>query len=136
MSYDLRLFPKIYQLCRNWFLLSCHKLVGFPVGEIRLRKGIVFKTNLGKIGPADLAMLTESWCEQCYTPAFLAICPGDVVFDIGSNNGYFAVLAATLAKSGRIYAFEPVPALAALIRVNARANGLANIEVENVAVSE
>ncbi|MFC5455676.1 FkbM family methyltransferase [Prosthecobacter fluviatilis] len=42
---------------------------------------------------------------------FLALIrPGDVVFDVGANEGYFTLLASDLVGSGgKVHAFEPVP---------------------------
>lgn len=42
---------------------------------------------------------------------FLALIrPGDVVFDVGANEGYFTLLASDLVGSaGEVHAFEPVP---------------------------
>lgn len=49
--------------------------------------------------------------------------PGGVFYDIGSNVGFFALLAAhVVGPGGHVYAFEPVPENAACIRANARAN--------------
>lgn len=61
--------------------------------------------------------------------------PGAVFYDVGSNIGFFAMIAARLVgASGRVYAFEPVPANAECIRANARRNHLANLEVVQAAV--
>ena len=50
--------------------------------------------------------------------------PGDVVVDIGANIGYFSLLAAgRVGPSGRVIAFEPVPAIADLLQDNADRNG-------------
>lgn len=56
--------------------------------------------------------------------------PGGVFYDIGSNIGFFALIAArAVGPSGHVYAFEPVPENAACIRANARANHLDTITV-------
>ncbi len=63
--------------------------------------------------------------------------PGATFFDIGSNVGFFAVLAARrVGPSGRVHAFEPVPAIADDIVANAERNGLKNVTVHTVAVSD
>jgi FkbM family methyltransferase len=63
--------------------------------------------------------------------------PGGVFFDIGANVGFFSLLAARLVgPGGRVVAFEPVPALAARVRANARRNRLATVAVLEVAVSD
>src|SRR5688572_25202486 len=39
-----------------------------------------------------------------------SITPGDVVFDIGANVGFYTLLASDLVgSSGHVYSFEPVP---------------------------
>jgi FkbM family methyltransferase len=46
----------------------------------------------------------------------------DAVFDVGANAGVFAYAAAA-AGARRVFAFEPIPRLASLIRENAERNG-------------
>lgn len=62
---------------------------------------------------------------------------GDVFYDIGANAGFFGLIAARLVgPTGHVYAFEPVPRVAATIRRSARLNGLSNITVIQAAVSD
>jgi FkbM family methyltransferase len=61
---------------------------------------------------------------------------GDVFYDIGANIGFFTVIGARLVgPTGHIYAFEPVPEIAAGIRRNANINNLGNVTVFEKAVS-
>lgn len=61
--------------------------------------------------------------------------PRDVFYDIGSNIGFFSLVAARLVGSlGRVYAFEAVPANAKRIGANAARNRFANVDVLPVAV--
>jgi FkbM family methyltransferase len=64
--------------------------------------------------------------------------PGDTFLDAGSHFGLYAVgAAAIVGPSGRVVAFEPTPASAALVRRNVALNGLsARIEVQEAAVAE
>ena len=56
--------------------------------------------------------------------------PGDVVYDIGANVGFFTVLAARLVGSGgAVVAFEPLPSTAEALRRNAALNGFAHVTV-------
>jgi FkbM family methyltransferase len=62
--------------------------------------------------------------------------PGGVFYDIGANVGFFATLAAKLVgANGRVYAFEPNPACAAMVRRNATLNAFAHLTVVEAAVS-
>lgn len=62
---------------------------------------------------------------------------GRVLYDIGANVGFLSVVGAQLVgPSGAVYAFEPVPANARLIRRNATLNQLKQIEVLDMAVGE
>ena len=62
--------------------------------------------------------------------------PGAVVYDLGANAGFYAIIAAhSVGPEGAVYAFEPTPTLAQRIRENARSNGFANLHVIEMAVS-
>ncbi len=65
------------------------------------------------------------------------IAPGAVVYDVGANIGFFALLAARFAgESGRVLAFEPVPAVAELVREAAQRSQLAGrVDVRAQAVA-
>lgn len=57
-----------------------------------------------------------------------ALAPGDVFVDAGANIGYFSVLAAAaVGEGGAVFAFEPDPANAALLRESVRRNGFEGI---------
>ena len=53
----------------------------------------------------------------------IAIREGDVVFDVGANVGVFAVRAVQRFHGVSVYAFEPVPAIFAVLAQNARSFG-------------
>lgn len=64
--------------------------------------------------------------------------PGGTVYDVGANIGFFSLLAARFAGAGgRVLAFEPVPAVAELVREAAQRSGLADrVEVLAQAVAD
>lgn len=63
------------------------------------------------------------------------VAPDDVVVDIGANVGYYTLLFASLARKGRVIAFEPIPEQAALIERSLAANGHAHAVVHRLALS-
>ena len=64
--------------------------------------------------------------------------PGDVVLDVGAFAGIHAIMAARkVGRSGRVIAFEPTPAVAALARRHFAWNGLGDrIRLVEAAVSD
>jgi FkbM family methyltransferase len=59
-----------------------------------------------------------------YAPFAAAVRPGATVFDIGAHIGIFALGAAKRAgESGRVFAFEPSPETAAVLRRHVELNG-------------
>lgn len=60
--------------------------------------------------------------------------PSGIVFDIGANTGYYALLASSaVGPSGQVHAFEMQPAMSAILRRNVRRNGLGNVRVVDAA---
>jgi FkbM family methyltransferase len=61
--------------------------------------------------------------------------PGDVVFDVGANVGFYSLLAATcVGPDGRVFAFEPLPANLVYLRQHLALNEVHNVEVVPAAV--
>jgi len=62
---------------------------------------------------------------------------GDVMLDIGANYGAVGLLAARVVGSkGRVHCFEPQPELADAIVYSAQINGLRNLTVHQLALSD
>ncbi|HYW06680.1 MAG TPA: FkbM family methyltransferase, partial [Longimicrobium sp.] len=49
---------------------------------------------------------------------------GAVVFDVGANIGLFTLQASQLSRGARVHAFEPIPAVAQVLRANVRLHGI------------
>lgn len=63
--------------------------------------------------------------------------PGSVVFDVGAHVGYYTVLSSVLAgPSGKVIAFEPLPANLKYLRRHLRLNGCDNVRVLTNCVGE
>lgn len=56
--------------------------------------------------------------------------------DIGANVGYFTMLMAKNAPRGLVYAFEPIPLNASMLRTSAELNSFKNIEIIESVVGE
>ena len=65
------------------------------------------------------------------------IAPGNTVYDIGANVGFYTLLAAVLAgREGRVVAFEPLPANRVFLRRHLALNRIENVEVMDVAIGD
>lgn len=56
--------------------------------------------------------------------------------DVGANTGIFALTAAVLDPRRRVYAFEPVPQIAARLQQHVRLNAVENLVIEVAAVTD
>jgi FkbM family methyltransferase len=61
-----------------------------------------------------------------------ALTPGDVVYDVGANVGFYALLASTIAK--QVYAFEPLPTNICGLQKHLRINRASNCTVVEMAL--
>jgi FkbM family methyltransferase len=81
--------------------------------------GITCLSNVG-----SYHIFGETWYSRVYDVPGLPIRAGDVVFDIGANQGFFTCYAAS--KGAVVYAFEPVPESYDRLVRNVKRNGFAD----------
>lgn len=104
-------------------------------GTITLRDGLRFHVD------------TASWIEwnlffwgayDARLRDFLgsALAPSATAIDVGANVGVHTLAMARAVRGGRVVACEPSPAVVERLRANVALNGLANVTVEPVAVSD
>jgi FkbM family methyltransferase len=83
-------------------------------------------------------LLTGSW-EPTYTEAFTRLLrPGAAVVDVGANLGWYTLVSAqAVGREGRVFAVEPNPRMAQLLRESARANNFhGHVTVFQAALSD
>ena len=75
--------------------------------------------------------------EREYVQAFTQhINPGNIVFDIGSQAGYYSLIASKLiGKEGKVFSFEPFPANIDFVKKHCHLNNCDNVTLFEVAVS-
>ena len=62
--------------------------------------------------------------------------PGDIVYDIGANVGFYTIFAAHLVKdTGHVYAFEPFPKAATFAQKHVALNGFHNVTFFQMAIA-
>ena len=62
---------------------------------------------------------------------------GDVFFDVGANIGYLTMVAAkSVGTEGKVISFEPDPRNHALLTSNIKNNGLENVKIKQLAISD
>ncbi|WP_292779568.1 non-ribosomal peptide synthetase [Nostoc sp. NMS9] len=76
----------------------------------------------------------ELWEEQTYLKNGVTINEGDCIFDVGANIGLFTLFVGQICKDVSIYAFEPIPPVFDLLRINTENYGL-NVKLFNLGLS-
>jgi FkbM family methyltransferase len=62
--------------------------------------------------------------------------PGDTFIDVGANSGFFTLLASRqVGPTGRVLSFEPLPSMRRRIMENLSINGMENVTLYGVALS-
>jgi FkbM family methyltransferase len=116
---------------RNLINIIGHQLAGEGVIQRGAGKGLRF--NALGCNPGYLAGTSEPLEQEILLNHSR---PGGVVYDLGANAGFYAMIAArAVGPVGCVYAFEPTPTLAARLRDNAARNSLANVQVIEAAIS-
>ena len=104
------------------------------------------RIRIGSLSPVfDVSSFTVKGCyfagvtyEPGATNAVLMLGAGDVFVDIGANSGYFSVLAALrVGARGRVFAFEPNPAVRRQLERHIGLNAIADrVTTSELALSD
>jgi FkbM family methyltransferase len=87
---------------------------------------------------ADESVLKDSFDNDIFFSGVPEYQPGetDIIIDIGAHIGTFAVLAASKAPRGAVYAIEACQDTFNFLRINAALNGRANLHTRHLALSD
>jgi len=122
------------------------KFVSVPHGPIQERighfvtrfmmSGPIRATAVGRLTYARMYLAGKRFAERAELDLFRRyVEPGMTVVDMGANVGFYtAPLSRSVGPAGKVYAFEPDPFCAALLRERSRRMRLSNVIVENVAL--
>lgn len=107
-----------------------------PGNDVIMRTGIGSGLwfNSGRSNPAYALGNNELVVQELFKSILK---PGDTLFDIGANVGFFTIISAPLVgQHGHIYAFEPLPDNIDALRHNIDLNGFTNVTLIPSAVAE
>lgn len=111
------------------------RCLGISRRYVRATSGHLFWADPVSVFGLDL--LRTGVYERILTELLAAtLGPGDTFVDVGANEGYFSVLAASLVGGGRVHAFEPQARLRPILDQNIRVNGSHPVTVHPVALSD
>ncbi len=109
------------------------RLRGGQVETIRAGGGAGLKINTRRASGDYASGLNELHVQELLRDQ---LNPGAVFYDVGANIGFFGLLGARLVgMTGKVFAFEPVPQNAALVRENFALNGFTQAQVIAKAVA-
>jgi FkbM family methyltransferase len=119
---------------QSWLKQALRRLLVNPHGASRILLGPNRGCRMRGVSAAHVLGRTER-----HLQAILAqrLRRGMVVMDVGANIGYFTLMMSrAIGPSGRVLAFEPIPATYADLAHNVAANDAANVETFNCALSD
>jgi FkbM family methyltransferase len=114
---------------RSWFAPNHRTVAELTSG---LRYEVRFCEDL-----ATPLVIFGGWEDREIARLCSAACTGSVAIDVGANLGLFTIpLARAVGSSGRVMAFEPLPSNVELLASNIALNGLSNVQVFPLALSD
>lgn len=115
--------PGFIPLMNKWALIE-HE-TGIRLWVNLADTGISWPIIRNDFEPGEMAFLSKH------------VSPGQTIFDIGANIGFFSmVLAKLVGPSGRVVGFEPLPFLHERAVMSALENGFAHCTIHNVALAK
>jgi FkbM family methyltransferase len=112
--------------------------LGDNVAITRTKLGHKIYVDTGDIAICSHILLDGVWEEWITSFVRRTLAPGKVFVDVGAHVGWFTLVACeTVGPEGRVFAIEPQPRLASLIRSSLAVNGFSErAAVYNLALSD
>jgi FkbM family methyltransferase len=131
----LRFYSCLLRLRPALFASLLKRLLGVRRVLARLPSGRSLWVD--PVSQFGLTLLSESAYELTMTELLrLVLRPGDVFLDIGGNEGYFSVIAATLGRPVRVFCIEPQSRLQNVIVKNLEINQVSEVSVHQLALTD
>jgi FkbM family methyltransferase len=103
--------------------------------DLRIMRGSLAGARIN-LGGSFLRYLTGDAEPEVQEALAELIEPGQTVYDVGANIGFFTILCSRLVgPTGKVYAFEPIPENLVTLRHNIALNNLTNVIVVEQALS-
>jgi FkbM family methyltransferase len=103
--------------------------------DLRIMRGSMAGVRIN-LGGSFLRYLTGDAEPEVQEALAELIKPGQTVYDVGANIGFFTILCSRLVgPQGKVYAFEPIPENLVTLRHNIALNKLTNVVVVEQALS-
>lgn len=119
----------------SFFINKIIKKFGKKMLIVRVKYSFLIKLTLGEFLTGGFLHLGETNPNETRVVRKI-IEDQDVFFDVGGYIGWYSLNAAQLVgKNGKVFAFEPNPKIAKKLRVNCEINGLKNVDVQEIALS-
>jgi FkbM family methyltransferase len=136
LPFRVRLFGPVLRKMRPASLAaSLKRLLCIKRTVVRTVRGSFFVDPVSHLG--DLLIRAGEYEPDMTATLQRYLSPGGVFADVGANEGYFSVLGGQIVgPSGRVIAIEPQARLGAVVEENVRLNGLQNVALFQVAVSD
>ncbi len=131
----IKIFLQSRNVLTNWYVLP---LIYYKFGN---KKYVVLKTKSGlkiklRKHSTDFMQFVTIWLINEYSKPKFSIKNDDIIIDIGSHIGMFALFASQYCKKGKIYCFEPIKENFELLIENLKINNISNVIAMNKAVSK
>ena len=129
------LFLKIYVSFFSFFFFRKSKIINLNINKGRIKPKIYLDPKNGFL---DKFIYTKRKWDDLNTQIIISkLKTNDCFIDIGSNVGYFSLLASILVKmNGRVIAFEPIKKLYKQIKFSKKINSYNNIKIYNFGLSD
>lgn len=120
---------------KNWpdYFADILGLVKTPFFEVHFKNGLNYRL---RPRTQDRGIVTEICLENIYSPPGFEIGKADVVVDVGSHIGVFALWASRQASDGKVFCFEPNPQNFSLLNQNIEINSAKNVIASPLALSD
>ena len=135
-------YPLVNKILRNLNKLASpfisFKLRPFGIMRVKLKSGVSFLMATNETNSVTKLLFWNGADNYEYSSIFIKLIPKCSAFmDVGSNTGYYALLAAKINPKIKVFALEPAIAPLHYLRENVSLNKLlSSIEVSELALSE